>query len=126
MRPNLFGANIAGEVNAALGPGLLPATLTRTTAGTRDPPALSGGETVGQASASYACRGFLDEYTAREITGTLVRASDRKAVLLGKSLPDDIDPMPGDVIAIEGANWRIVGPVKRDPAGATFTCPVRQ
>lgn len=124
-RPNLFGANIAGAIFDAMGSDMLPATLTRVTGGTRNPASLTGGPVVDETATDYACRGFVESYTAREIDGTLVRDSDRKVILLGGSLPDDIDPRPGDRVNIEGETWKVVR-VERDPAGATFTCQARQ
>jgi hypothetical protein len=125
-RPDLFGADIAGAIMEALGDGLLDATLTRVTPGTRNGSALTAGRVVGEVVTSYACKGFTDDYSNRDIDGTTIRNGDRKILLLGKSLPDAIDPQPGDLITIEGRAWRISGPVKRDPAGATFECQVRQ
>jgi hypothetical protein len=131
-RPNLFGADIAGAIFAALGSQVLDATLTRTTAGTRTPGSLTAGQTSGEAETSYPCKGFIDSWSDFRLgataeryggrSGTLVEDSDRKIILLGKSLPDDIDPRPGDMITIEDRVYTIVGPVERDPAGATFTC----
>jgi hypothetical protein len=124
-RPTLFGIDMAGVINEAMGADLLPATLTRPVPGTRASGSLSGGETVGATSAAYPCRGFCEDYTAREIDGTHVRIGDRKILLLGGSLPDAIDPQPGDTIAIEGTSWRVQR-VERDPAAATFTCQGRR
>lgn len=131
-RPNLFNANIAGAINAALGPNVLDATLTRHTHGTRNPAAVTGGQTVGATTTGYPCKGFIDEWTSGRLgstaerfggrAGSLVEENDRKIILLGASLPDAIDPQPGDTITIEGRDYTVTGPVDRDPAGATFTC----
>lgn len=135
VRPNLFGADIAGQIYKALGNSLLDATLTRVTAGTRDAAALTAGQVVDASSTSYPCKGFIEDYRDGEIDGTAIRHGDRKIILLGKSLPDSIDPLPGDVIAIEGESWvivpaagdgRVARGVNRDPAGATFACQARQ
>jgi hypothetical protein len=125
-RPTLFGIDMAGVINEAMGADLLPATLTRPVPGTRAGGSLSGGETVGATSTAYPCRGYCENYRTREIDGTLVRVGDRKIMLLGGSLPDAIDPQPGDLIAIEGATWRVVNGVERDPAAATFICQGRR
>jgi hypothetical protein len=122
-RPNLFGANIAQELYSALGRSVLAATLTRVTAGSRGD--ITAGRVTGEASATYPCRGWCEEFNAREIDGTVVRKGDRKIAILGKSLPDAIDPQPGDVIVIEGRAWKVVTPSKRDPAGAVFICAGR-
>lgn len=124
-RPNLFGADICGAIFDAMGSDMLPATLTRVAEGTRNPAVLTGGQTVGEAETAYSCKGFVDTYTAREIDGTNVRANDRKVILLGGSLPDDVDPRAGDRVTIESGDWKVIR-VERDPAGATFTCQARQ
>ncbi len=132
-RPNLFGANIAATLAAAMGPLMLSATLIRKTAGARAPGDLTGGRNTGAQTDSYSCRGFVDEYNQRHIGAargredrTLIQAGDRKITLFGGTLPTAIDPRPGDLIRIEGATYTIVGPVKRDPAGATFECQGRR
>lgn len=131
-RPNLFGADIAGAILGALGSQVLDAVLTRKTPGTRGPGAITAGQTVGETTTSYPCKGFTDQWRRSNLgstaeryggrTGTLVEENDRKIVLLGASLPDDIDPQEGDVIQIEGQSFTIVGAIDRDPAGATFAC----
>jgi hypothetical protein len=126
MRPNLFNADIAGKIHNALASKVLPATLTRPVPGARDANALAGGPAVGATSTAWPCKGFCAEYNSREFDGTKVRFGDRKIILLGKSLPDDIDPQPGDKVIIEGKVWEIVNRVERDPAGATFTCQGRR
>lgn len=133
-RPDLFGADIAGAIFDALGNDVLDATLTRRNTaltGARDPAELTAGRTTFDVSeaetTAWSCKGFVDHYRDGQIDGTLIQRGDRKIVLLGKSLPDDIDPEPGMLITIEGAQWRIIeGGVMRDPAGATFTCQVRK
>ena len=124
-RPDLFGADICGAIFDALGDSMLAATLTRITPGTRAGGSLTGGQTVSPTTVAYDCRGMCEDYTTREIDGTNVRQGDRKIMLLGGSLPDDIDPQPGDAIVIEGASWKVIR-VERDPAGATFSCQARR
>jgi hypothetical protein len=121
-RPNLFGANIAGAILSALGPGVLDATLVRRTAGTRPVGQVTAGLTSGETQVSYPCKGFIDEWGKFRTEASLTEENDRKILLLGASLPDDIDPRPGDLITIEARTYTIIGPVDRDPAGATFTC----
>ncbi len=124
-RPSLFGVPIAKVLASAMGAGLLPATLIRKTAGTRTPGALTGGQNDGDTTATYSCRGFIDSYSQRHAKGSLIQEGDRKITLLGGTLPDTIDPQPGDQITIEGGTYTIVGPVDRDPAAATFECQGR-
>lgn len=125
MRPDIFNADIAGEILDALGDEVFDATLTRTTPGARDPSNLAGGASVGASTASYACKGFVADYRASEIDGTIIRRGDRKVILLGASLAETFDPQPGDAVAIEGGAWKVIN-VERDPAGATFTCQARR
>ena len=127
MRPNLFNAQIHKKISSALGKHMLDAVLTKTTAGTRDGSALTGGRTVSENDTTHNCKGFTDAYKETEIDGTSIKMGDRKIVILGGTLPDAVDPEPGDTITIEGVEWRIVpSGVMRDPVGATFTCQVRQ
>jgi len=131
-RPNIFGANIAAQIAKGLGPLMLPATLIKKTAGTRGAGVLTEGRNVGDSTTSYACKGFVDEYKQSHLGAgagregaTLIQEGDRKITLLGGTLPDAIDPAPGDLITIEGETYTIAGPVKRDPAAATFECQGR-
>lgn len=131
-RPTLFGVNLSKIMASAMGPGLLAATLIRKTQGTRAPGSLTAGRNNGDSSDSYSCRGFVDEYRQRHkgaASGgrepSLIQEGDRKITLLGGTLPDNIDPRPGDKITIEGATYTVIGPVKRDPAAATFECQGR-
>lgn len=129
-RPVLFGVDIAGELNRAMGPLMLAATLTRTTPGTRPAGQLTAGLTNGDTTTAYPCRGFTEEWREGRLGSTadggraqtLVRAGDRKISIFGASLPDAIDPRDGDTITIEGATYTIVGDVTRDPVAAVFVC----
>ena len=121
--PKLFGVDIASEVNKAMGAGLLPATLTKNTPGTRDSANPTGGKT--NDTGTFACRGFIEDYDVKFVNGTTILETDRKVLLLGASLPVGIIPSGGDAVTIEGATYNIVH-VKRDPAAATYTCQVRK
>jgi hypothetical protein len=135
MRPQILGVNMSKIINKAMGPLLLTATLTRTVEGTRSSSALTAGTVVGATTTSWTCKGFTDSYKNNEIMGfrhggaevdgTLIKTGDRKIVILGGSLPDDIDPTTNDTVTIEGVIWRIIQ-VTRDPAAATFTCQGRR
>lgn len=128
-RPILFGVNLSKIMAQAMGSKLLTATLIRKTQGTRSAGSLTAGRNTGDSTDSYACKGFTDEYSQRHQGSargredrTLTQEGDRKITLLGGTLPDNIDPRPGDKITIEGATYTVIGPVKRDPAAATFEC----
>lgn len=121
--PDIFGEDIAGIINEELGDLVFDVTLTKVTPGTRGADETAG---TNPTESSSTCKGFVDEYKDREINGTTVLVGDRKIVILGDSLPSGTVPKPGDKITAESVTRTIVkGGVKRDPAGATYTCQCR-
>ncbi len=119
---NIFGADIAGQINKALGPLVFDQILIKVTEA-RDPvdPTL-----MVPTDTPSDCKGFIDVFKDDQVDGTLVLRSDHKIVILGASLPSDIVPLPGDRITAEGSTFTIVeNGVKRDPAGATYECQSR-
>ena len=100
----------------------LPATLIKVTPGTRTPGAISAG--TNPTETSYACRGFVADYTAIEMQNTLIQRGDRKVVLLGASIASAQTPATDDKVTIDGATYRIIT-VNSDPAKATYTCQAR-
>lgn len=71
----------------------------------------------------HACMGWVDDYAAQDVDGTLIRQTDRKAFVLCSSL--DIDPSPTDRLVVSGATFTIVS-VQRDPAGACWVVQARK
>lgn len=123
MGTSLFraiGVDIAAELNGALNASFLPAVLTKRTHGARTPGANTAGRAVTETD--YACKGIVDGYSHREIDGERIKAGDMEILLLGNSIAGGVTPEPDDDVTIEGVKYRITGPVRRDPAGATFTC----
>jgi hypothetical protein len=120
--PDIFGANIAGKLNSAMGSKLFAVTLVQTVNGVRTP----GDSTAGTnpVATTYTGRGFVDDYTTRQIDGTIIRQGDRKVSILGASLPAGVVPRPGDRTTIEGEAKAVIN-VTRDPAGALYECQVR-
>ena len=117
--PNIFGADIAGKLNQALGSLVFPQTLVKTSS-ERD--SVDPTKRV-KTGLPFPCKGFVDTYKDEWIDGGLVKVTDRKIVILGSSLPSGIVPEPGDTILAEGAVYTIVSEgVTRDPAGATYEC----
>lgn len=120
--PNLFGIDIAGIVRDAIGPGLPALTLVKVSKGARpvDP-------TIGLVSTEtrYPGKGIVDTYSDGLVDGTRVKLGDRRVLLIAKSLPLGIFPVPDDLIEAEGDTWTIVQ-VSRDPAEATYDCQVRE
>jgi len=121
---NLFGADIAGQLNKAMAASFLPCVLIKVTEGGRDAANPAAGKSTSEAS--HSCRGFLDKYQAgqfrqgfTEAGGTLVKEGTRKALILGNSLPNGIVPEPQDKFTVEGTTFIIVN-VTRDPDKATY------
>jgi hypothetical protein len=122
--PDLFGLDLAGIVADAIDQagGLLDATLTKKTPGTRNPSDLTAG--TNPTSTSYSCKGVVSDYSTRLIDGTLVATGDRRVLILGATLPSGIVPSTGDQVAIESLAYDVVR-VTRDPAAASYELQVR-
>lgn len=117
--PDIFRAGIANQIAQAMGPLLFPLTVIKRTSSTRA--GLTGG--VNTREEKYSGRGFIDDYRDSRIDGTIIKVGDRMVTIMGASI--SVVPEPDDQITIEGRTWTIVGPVRRDPAGATYECQVR-
>lgn len=117
--PDIFKAKIAQQINKGLGKLVFDITLTKKTAGLR-----AGNPTGGVASVetAYHGRGFMVDYRANQIDGTIIQVMDRQVVILGASIP--VVPDTNDLLMAEGKEYTIVR-VTRDPAGATYICQVR-
>lgn len=122
MGNKLFGKDIAGVINAKLGPLLLPLSLVKVVSGARNAAEPSAGSNPTQTS--YPCRGILDSYRDSQYDETIIKRGDRKALILGDSLPTGVVPQPSDKVVAEGRVYNVVG-VDRDPDAATYTCQVR-
>lgn len=121
-----FGVDIQAEISKAIGPAdLPPITLRKWTVGTRNPVDLNSG--TNPISVDYVTRGIVSAYTTRDIadTGT-IQAGDKKVMMIAKPFADaGIVPDLGDEVIAEGVTLRIVAPVVRDPATATYECQCR-
>lgn len=120
MSQKLFGIDVAKIVADNIGPGVLPATLTKFTPGavaTADP--LGG---TAPTSVSYSCRGFIDSQAIK--SQELIKRGLVRIVLIGNTISGGaVGPEPGDRVVIEGRTY-VIGddsPIDRDPAGATWT-----
>jgi hypothetical protein len=117
----LFGVDIAGLIKDNIGPGVLDATLTKVTPGTRTPGSLTGG--TNPTSATFACKGFIDKQANRDLRGTLIDDGNVRIVLIGDTINGGAAasaPETNDRVAIEGRTY-VIGVVDRDPAAATYT-----
>lgn len=102
-------------------------TLTKVTAGTRLPGAQAAG--ANPTTVDYPCKGRLGTKQSTVVKGgTLAQVSILTVSILGATLPDGIDPKPGDRITRDGITYVIVpdGVTNRDGLGAVFDCAVRQ
>lgn len=119
----LFGVDVAGILAAELGPGMVAATLTVVTPGTRTANDLAAGTNA--TTAAHACRGIIADYATREVDGTLIKMGDRKVTLLAKTIAaGSVVPKPNDKVTIEGVEYRIIR-VERDAAASHYDCQVR-
>jgi hypothetical protein len=119
----LFGVDIAGIVAKNIGPGVHAATLSiKPIGGARDPQRLTAGRPA--APVIYQCRGFWEDYSPGQI-GDQVLATDRKAVLIGDTIPAGADLKKGDEITIEGQTLMFWRWQSRDPAGAVLVAQCR-
>lgn len=121
--PDLFGLDIAGLINDSItaAGGVLDATLTKSTAGTRTPGSLTAGTNPTDAVTSG--KGFMDSLGRLE-PGEVVQDATNLVTLIGKSFSNGAAvPEEGDLVAIEGGTYTILR-VKRDPAAAVYECQV--
>ena len=120
MGNNLFGANISGQIAAALGPLLLPATLVKVMPGTRGADPTTG---TNPTSVSYSCRGMIDTYDQAEMAeSAVITVLHRKVLLLGDTISSGtIAPDVNDQVTIEGKTYSVDGITDRDPDRATYT-----
>ena len=122
---DIFGLDLAGIVNDAINDagGLIPLTLLTRTGGTRTTGDPAGGRNATESPSTG--QGIIEDYLDDEIDGTVVRQGDRRVLIMGASLPSGVVPSTNDSVTIEGRTYKIVGPVKRDPAAASYTCQAR-
>ena len=122
MGNRLFGVDIAGIIATNVGPGVLEVTIEReASTGTRDPDNLTGG-LVKAAPQSWTCRGFWEDFTGQPPPGVEIELNDRKAVLIGDTIPAGALPLKlNDKITCEGHSLFMVKVLERDPAAAVYS-----
>ncbi|MFL6864123.1 MAG: hypothetical protein ACJ8DZ_14100 [Allosphingosinicella sp.] len=120
----LFGIDIAGIVADSLGGGLPDVTITRETPGARDSSNLTGGPSRGK-PLTFGCKGFWEDFNGTPPAGIQLEANDRKAILIGNTIPAGGAPLRNDAITVHeevgDSTLYVVQLLKRDPAAATFT-----
>jgi hypothetical protein len=124
MGNKLFGVDVAGIVARNVGPGVLPVALSEPRYGARIAGNLTGGRPQ-IAPLSHGARGFWEDFTGDPPPGVEVLANDRKAVILGDSLPAGVVPERGWDVTIEGVTLGIVKLLNRDPAAAVYVYQCR-
>lgn len=122
MGNELFGVDIAGIIADEIGPGVLEFTITREPSlGTRQAGNLTGGLQKGPPQ-TWGCAGFWEDFTGTPPPGVEIELNDRKAVLIGDTIPADALPLlKDDAISGEGQTLYLVKVINRDPAAAVFT-----
>jgi hypothetical protein len=120
---NLFGKDIAGKINRALGSRLMRATLVKRSPGTRTSDDLTAGTNPTQQRRS--ARGIVSDYSEGQVDGTLVQSGDRRVLLLGDSIAGRAVPEPNDEVEIGGTSYVVVR-VKADPDIASYECQARR
>lgn len=120
--PNIFGVDMAGILNDAMGDLVFDQTLIVVTS-KRDPN--NSTKTI-KTETPYPCKGFVDVFADRLINHTTIKYTDRKILILGSTLPQSVAPKGGDKILAENRTFTITEEgVRRDPAGATYECHSR-
>ena len=122
MGNKLFGVDIAGIINANIGPGVNDAILIKVSPGTRTPGSLTGG--TNPTTTNHACKGFLDSLRKKHMEASLTQEGDILINLVGDSIAGGQVPQPGDRITIRGATYNVVS-VDVDPADALYECVAR-
>lgn len=103
--------------------GVVSATLTLYTTGTRTPGALSAG--TNPTSVAYPCKGFIEDFELAAIGGTLVTKDDRRISIFGASLPAGIVPKEGSTVTIKSVTYTIRS-VIGDGVDAVYECVSRK
>ena len=129
--PDLFanlGINIPALIHQNLSASLYPASITRKTAGARDPSNIAGGRNPTVLTVSG--RGFADEWNDYAQAQSLVQKGDRKIVLVVNSFPNGTPrPVVDSEITVEDNNgvattYRVASEspkgISQDPSGATW------
>lgn len=122
MGNELFGVDIAGIIADVIGDAVFDVTITRYIRGERDPENLTGGRPV--EPETVECKGFWEDFTGLPPPGVNIEAGDRKAVLIGDTIPAGGLPRKNDKITVHEDMGDISlfchGPLSRDPAAAVY------
>ena len=114
----LFGVDIAGIIADKVAPGLLDAVITKQRRAARDPNNPTQGRPA--TPAAFNCKGFWEDFAPADVDGTNIMLNDRKALLIGDTIPDGGIPQKQDSITIEGQTLVVHRLISRDPAAAAY------
>lgn len=114
----LFGVDIAALIADNIGPGVLDVAISKKASGARDPANPANG--IPQTPSPFACKGFWEDFAPADIDGSNILLNDRKAVLIGDTIPADGIPQKQDEITIEGRTLAVHRLILRDPAAAVY------
>lgn len=119
----MFGIDISGLIAGAMAGQLFPVTITRYAEVAEDPNDLTGGGRT--PTPVDGAEGFWEDFTGTPPPGVVVELNDRKAVLIGDTIPAGATPRRGDAITIEGQTLYAVKLISRDPASAVYVYQCR-
>ncbi|MBN9007336.1 MAG: hypothetical protein J0H40_18220 [Rhizobiales bacterium] len=71
----------------------------------------------------HDCTGWVDDYSAHDVDGTLILQTDRKAFVLTSSI--DIEPSTSDRLVVNGVTYTIIS-TSIDPAGTAYVIQARK
>lgn len=120
MGNEIMGVDIAGIIADVFEGNLLDVVVTRYTRGERDPDNLTGGRSKTPETV-VGISGFWEDFTGTPPPGVELELNDRKAVLIGDTIPAGGHPRRNDAITIEGQTLYSVKLLSRDPAAAVYT-----
>lgn len=112
--------DIKAEIGAVFGDPTLffsEATVTRATGG-------GGWSDEASQAVTFPCMAMIDAYNDHLRAVQNIPDTHVKLMVLGASITQAL--LKGDTVTIDGAEWRIMGPVTKDPAGAIWTAQAAQ
>lgn len=118
----LFGLDIAGIIGQAFDGQLASVELEREVEGARDPNNLTGGKAKVPTNAPAGMQGFWQDFSNQftRPPGIELELNDRKAVIIGDSIPDGWVPKRNDALTIDGLTLYVWSPISVDPANAVY------
>lgn len=119
MGNELFGVDIAGLIAEHTDGQLFDVTVERYARGSRNSSDLTGGR-PSTPTVITGIQGFWEDFTGTPPPGVQLELGDRKAVLIGDTIPVGGIPLKNDAITIEGQTLYVAQLISRDPAAALY------